>query len=300
MPHGGYHGTQVIGGKITQLGDEFKDSQGNIKPQFNVTGDSDSGFNVSMAQETFNPRAREAMYAGPDDILQNIIDRKDVLKLQPSPDRPGMNLYQDTIQDFRTSSPTNMAAYADRFPLTQFMMEGPKAIAQNTLLGNIISAIGGGKNKVGEFASGLFPQGFMPGLGDEFDKLGSQLAEAPGNFKKDVAKMFGMTDDEPTKANLRDDFGIKKNTAEDIVEGSLFTEDNYKQMFGEPMIDLAGGLGPLPIPQVNQTDLPARSKFQPGTLEFIQEQGRKNVEAFPNVLETDDFGQAVLKKLGIQ
>ena len=37
MPHGGYHGTQVIGGKITQLGDEFKDSQGNIKPQFNVT-----------------------------------------------------------------------------------------------------------------------------------------------------------------------------------------------------------------------------------------------------------------------
>ena len=231
MPHGGYHGTQVIGGKITQLGDEFKDSQGNIKPQFNVTGDKDSGFNVSMANETFNPRAREAMYAGPDDILQNIIDRKDVLKLQPSPDRPGMNLYQDTIQDFRTSSPTNMAAYADRFPLTQFMMEGPKAIAQNTLLGNIISAIGGGKNKVGEFASGLFPQGFMPGLGAEVDRFTTQLAAAPGEFKEDFVKMF-TKDDEPTKANLREDFDIKKNTAEDIVEGSLFKEE---EMQGTPV-----------------------------------------------------------------
>ena len=279
MPHGGYHGTQVIGGKITQLGDEFKDSQGNIKPQFNVTGDKDSGFNVSMANETFNPRAREAMYAGPDDILQNIIDRKDVLKLQPSPDRPGMNLYQDTIQDFRTSSPTNMAAYADRFPLTQFMMEGPKAIAQNTLLGNIISAIGGAKNKVGEFASGLFPQGFMPGLGDEVDRFMTQLAAAPGGFKKDFVKMF-TKDDEPTKANLRENFDIKKNTAEDIVEGSLFP---------------GGG-----VMEVTQTELPAEPQFEPGTLEFIQEQGRRNVEAFPNVLGTDEFGQAVLKKLGIQ
>jgi hypothetical protein len=120
----------------------------------------------------------------------------------------------------------------------------------------------------------------MPGLGAEFDKLGSQLSEAPGNFKKDVAKMFGMTDDEPTKANLRDDFGIKKNTAEDIVEGSLFP---------------GGG-----VMKVTQTELPAEPQFEPGTLEFIQEQGRRNVEAFPNVLGTDEFGQAVLKKLGIQ
>ena len=37
MSHGGYHGTIKIGDKITQLGDEFKDSQGDIKPQFNVT-----------------------------------------------------------------------------------------------------------------------------------------------------------------------------------------------------------------------------------------------------------------------
>jgi hypothetical protein len=227
MPHGGYHGTIIRNNKITQLGDEFKDSQGNIKPQFNVTGDRDSGFNVSMAQETFNPRAREAMYAGPDDILQNIIDRKDVLKLQASPDRPGMNVFQDLIQDFRTSSPTNMAAYAQRFPMQQFMMEGPKAIAQNTLLGNIISAMGGAKDKVGEFASGLFPQGFMPGLGDEVDRFTTQLTAAPGEFKKDFVKMF-TKDDEPTKANLREDFDIKKNTAEDIVEGSLF-KDNEVQ-----------------------------------------------------------------------
>ena len=280
MAHGGYHGTQIIGGKITQLGDEFKDSQGNIKPQFNVTGDKDSGFNVSMAQETFDPRSMDAMYAGPSEILKSIIDKKDVLKLQPSANNPGLNLYQDAIQDFRTSSPANMAAYADKFPLTQFMMEGPKKLIQNTLFGNILSAMGGAKDKAGEFASGLFPQGFMPGLGAEFDKFGSQLAAAPGELKKDVAKMFGMLDDEPTKVNLREDFGIKKNTAEDIVEGSLFP---------------GGG-----VMEVTQTELPAEPQFEPGTLEFIQEQGRKNVEAFPDVLGTDKFGQAVLKKLGIQ
>ena len=223
MPHGGYHGTQVIGGKITQLGDEFKDSQGNIKPQFNVTGDKDSGFNVSMAQETFNPREREAMYAGPDDILQNIIDRKDVLKLQPSPDRSGLNVYQDTMQDFRSKSPANMDAFIKRFPITSALEFGPQKLLENSLFGQILSAAGGAKNKVGEFASGLFPQGFMPGLDAEVDRFTTQLAAAPGEFKEDFVKMF-TKDDEPTKADLREDFDIKKNTAEDIVEGSLFKD----------------------------------------------------------------------------
>ena len=281
MPHGGYHGTQIIGGKITQLGDEFKDSQGNIKPQFNVTGDKDSGFNVSMAQETFNPRSREAMYAGPDDLLQNIIDRKDVLKLQASPDRPGMNVFQDLIQDFRTSSPTNMAAFAQRFPMQQFMMEGPKKIAQNTLFGNILSAMGGAK----DFASGLFPQGFMPGLGAEVDKFATQLAAAPGEFKKDVSKMFGMTDDEPTKANLREDFGIKKNTAEDIVEGSLFA--------GEA------------IPEVTQTDVPFVNLNQivnpSESIESYQQNLINQAQAFPaGNIPIDNYTQAVLDKMGIK
>jgi hypothetical protein len=284
MPHGGYHGTIIRNNKITQLGDEFKDSQGNIKPQFNVTGDKDSGFNVSMAQETFNPRAREAMYAGPDDILQNIIDRKDVLKLQQSPDRPGMNLYQDLIQDFRTSSPTNMAAYGQRFPMQQFMMEGPKSIAQNTLLGGIISAIGGGKDKIGEFASGLFPQGFMPGLGAEFEKLGSQLAAAPGNFKKELVKMF-TKDDEPTKASLREDFNIKKNTAEDIVEGSLIA--------GEA------------IPEVTQTDVPFVNLNQiidpSESIESYQKNLINQAQKFPvGNIPIDDYTQAVLDKMGIK
>ena len=280
MPHGGYHGTIQVGDKITQLGDEFKDSQGDIKPQFNVTGDKDSGFNVSMAQETFNPRAREAMYAGPDDILQNIIDRKDVLKLQASPDRPGMNVFQDLMQDFRTSSPTNMAAFAQRFPMQQFMMEGPKKIAQNTLFGNILSAMGGAK----DFASGLFPQGFMPGLGAEVDRFTTQLAAAPGEFKEDFVKMF-TKDDEPTKANLREDFGIKKNTAEDIVEGSLFA--------GEA------------IPEVTQTDVPFVNLNQivnpSESIESYQQNLINQAQAFPaGNIPIDNYTQAVLDKMGIK
>tara|TARA_R100001129_G_scaffold73974_1_gene50457 strand:- start:269 stop:1111 length:843 start_codon:yes stop_codon:yes gene_type:complete len=215
MAHGGYHGTQIIGGKITQLGDEFKDSQGNIKPQFSVTGDRDTGFNVSMAKETFNPRAREAMYATPDDVLQNIIDRKDVLKLQPSPDRSGLNVYQDTMQDFRSQSPANMDAFIKRFPITSALEFGPQKLLENTLFGRVLSAAGGAKDKVGEFASGLFP-----GAGETFRGIAEDLSAAPGRFAEDFKTMVGLKDDNPIKGEVREVLGVKKNTPEDIIESS--------------------------------------------------------------------------------
>lgn len=58
--------------------------------------------------------------------LQNIVDNKDIYKNLPSQERPGMNVYQDMMQDFRTSTPEAMQTYADRFPLAQFAMKmGP-------------------------------------------------------------------------------------------------------------------------------------------------------------------------------
>tara|TARA_R100001591_G_scaffold43310_2_gene54508 strand:+ start:286 stop:1113 length:828 start_codon:yes stop_codon:yes gene_type:complete len=269
MPHGGYHGTQIIGGKITQLGDEFKDSQGNIKPQFNVTGDKDSGFNVSMAQETFNPRSREAMYASPDDILQNIIDRKDVLKLQASPDRPGMNLYQDTIQDFRTSSPTNMAAYGQRFPITQFMMETPRKIAENTLFGNLVSSLNqsftGAKNKTSDFSRGLFPQGLFPGLGPTIQGFAEDLSNVPSGIKKDMNNFKGL---------FRELTGTKKNTAEDLAPGSMTDEPLINSVTGDKFRKNLEAGDPLGIfDQFNYFNLP--NPYQK-TLETLNLKGKKD------------------------
>ena len=67
--------------------------------------------------------------------LQNIVDNKDIFKSQPSPTRPGMNVYQDMIQDFRTSTPERMETYAKRFPLTQYAMTGLPSIMTSMIPG---------------------------------------------------------------------------------------------------------------------------------------------------------------------
>ena len=191
-------------------------------------GDNAYFFNPENPRDTSNKVKPDTGFIAapaspaPEDQLQFLIDNKNKLTGVQGVN-PDLNAYQEAIQDFRTSDPMNMAAYADRFPMTNFMMNIPNIIADNTLFGQVISALGSGKDKAKEFASGLFPQGFMPGLDAEVDRFTTQLAAAPGEFKEDFVKMF-TKDDEPTKAVLREDFDIKKNTSEDIVEGSLFKD----------------------------------------------------------------------------
>lgn len=156
--------------------------------------------------------------------LQNIIDNKDIYKNQPSPTRPGMNVYQDQMQDFRTSTPEAMQTYADRFPLTQFMMTAPEKIASSTLLGNVISSIGGGFNKAKNFASGLFP-----GDNTMLNNMAGDFAALPSKFKKDAGQMISdfqnLTPDlDKGVSAFRDYFGIKKNNATDIAETALGDE----------------------------------------------------------------------------
>ena len=296
MPHGGYHGTQVIGGKITQLGDEFKDSAGNIKPQFSVTGDKDTGFNVSMAKETFNPRAREAMYASPDDILQNIIDRKDVLKLQASPDRPGMNVYQDTIQDFRTSSPVNAAAYEQRFPLTAGL---ENIISSGGIFGTLArAAFDQGKETASNLAGGLFP-----GAGDTFRGIAEDFAAAPGGFAEDFKTMVGLKDDNPIKGEVREVLGVKKNTSEDIIESSdvfnMATEDR------NPGIADANLLGGTPIVEAQvKSGIPLSKYIDPNTGRTIstvnpQFQNLNLGQLMNKVRDEQGYFDQVIKQLGL-
>ena len=213
--------------------------------------------------------------------LQNIIDNKNLFKNIPSPDREGMNVYQDMIQDFRTSTPKRGDVYTKRFPITSAL---ENLANSGGIFGTLArAAFDQGKGTVSNLAGGLFP-----GAGETFRGIAEDFAAAPGGVAEDFKTLIGLKDDNPVKGEVREVLDVKKNTAEDIAPGSIFpTEDT-------------ASAGEVTISDDLPSLLPAEPQFEPGTLEFIQEQGRKNVEAFPDVLGTDEFGQAVLKKLGIQ
>jgi len=175
--------------------------------------------------------------------LQNLIDNKDIYKNQPSPTRPGMNVYQDQIQDFRTSTPEAMQTYADRFPLAQFMMTAPEKIARSTMLGNVISSIGGGFNKAKNFAGGLFP-----GDNTMLNNMAGDFAALPSKFKKDAGQMISdfqnLTPDlDKGVSAFRDFLGVKKNNATDIAETALGDETLDQESNAEEQF--YGGRSPM-------------------------------------------------------
>ncbi len=168
--------------------------------------------------------------------LQNIIDNKDIYKNQPSQERPGMNVYQDQVQDFRTSTPEAMQTYADRFPLTQFMMTAPEKIARSTMLGNVISSIGNRYNQAKDFVGGLFPgdNTMLNNLTEDFAGL--------RNIKNDASQMF--RDLTPGTSEMRDYFGVKKNNSTDIAE-TVFDKETLDQGSNMGEEQFYGGRSPI-------------------------------------------------------
>jgi len=147
MPHGGYHGTVKMGGKTIQQG--YQDNSGNYQIRGGIDDnsrlDKNPPRNVQPAQL---PNIPDNLITN-EMRLQNIVDNKDIFKNQPSPTRPGMNVYQDRMQDFRTSTPERMKTYAKRFPLTQMAMTLPEKVISKTLLGNIIKSFNTAKTGIG-------------------------------------------------------------------------------------------------------------------------------------------------------
>lgn len=195
MPHGGYHGTVMMGGNVIQQGGTGKDA-GKLAPK------DDKGQFIPFDTPLVNmpkkgsDRQPNLFAQTPADNLATIIDQKDILKFQPSPDRPGMNAYQDAIQNFRTSSPANMAAYAERFPLTQFAMTGlPKIATSMVPFGNVFSAIANsyqsGKGRIQGGVASVYDQ-----LSGTFEGIRSLLPTSlggenvPGEPSEFVAKKF--------------------------------------------------------------------------------------------------------------
>jgi len=231
MPHGGYHGTVKMGGKTIQQG--YQDNSGNYQIRGGIDDnsrlDKNPPRNVQPAQL---PNIPDNLITN-EMRLQNIIDNKDIFKNQPSPTRPGMNVYQDRMQDFRTSTPEAMQTYANRFPLTQFAMTGLPRIAMSMIPGgNVFSAIANayqsGKGKV---------QGGLSSIADEFSGtlagLKSLLPTSVGGANvPDVSTPIKFIDESrPEDYPLRD-MAVDQTPLSNFFKIPMYTQNYPEQQAG--------------------------------------------------------------------
>tara|TARA_R100001591_G_C4332000_1_gene178341 strand:+ start:417 stop:1307 length:891 start_codon:yes stop_codon:yes gene_type:complete len=144
-----------------------------------------------------------------------------------APYADGRSEFQRDLARGIKSDPFFASAYADRFPLTNAMMNIPSTILENTGIGRLISAIGDQAKGAADFAGGLFP-----GAGATFSGIAEDLAAAPSGVAEDFTAMLGLKDDNPVKGEVRDILGVKKNTPGDMMESSdvfdMATEDRNK------------------------------------------------------------------------
>jgi len=124
--------------------------------------------------------------------------------------------FEKAIDDFIKFEPGGAEAYkADQGLLGAFnvaMTNLPEAIAEKSLIGNIISGALNKGRDVADFAGGLFP-----GAGATFQGIGEDFATAPAGIQEDFTTMLGINkDDNPVKSVLREELDIKKNTSNDI------------------------------------------------------------------------------------
>mgnify|MGYP003114903912 FL=1 len=181
------------------------------------------------------------------------------------------------------SDPAFAQAYAERFPITNAMMNLPSTILENTGVGRVLSSIGQGARSAADFAGGLFP-----GLGGTFRGIGEDLADAPGGFIKDFKTMTGLKDDNPVKGEVREVLDVKKNTPEDIVESSEVFKTEEKTLVPFTDSEFYGGRSPTDDFFASQT-LPANPDLKFGRQFYAMNQ----TPAFANYIKE------VEKRLGI-
>jgi len=150
--------------------------------------------------------------------------------------------FEKAIDDFIKFEPGGAEAYkADQGLLGAFnvaMTNLPEAIAEKSILGNIISGALNRGRDVADFAGGLFP-----GAGATFQGIGEDLAAAPAGIKEDFTTMLGINkDDNPVKSVLREELDIKKNTSNDISPDTFMRAEDRN-----PGIANANLLGGTPV-----------------------------------------------------
>ena len=227
---------------------------------------------TAKPQKTFNPRSRDAMYASSDDILQNLIDRKDQLKTQPGGKGDDRNLYQVMMNQFKNKNPQNQEAYASRFPIQNFMTQGLPNIAKSfmpgagvlSLLANIGDKIKGGLSRASDLfdgptqtvpLTGGFRQGppayDASGLAGYQDAIMRNLPPVKSTNPDDMGIMAAQPDfrfDGPFVPNPDDMMIAPKMTAKDYYD-EFMTYTPEEQGFALGMNE--GGLASINNPQYN-------------------------------------------------
>ena len=135
------------------------------------------------------------------------------------------NLFQQQLQDFVSASPVNMQVYANSgltgAGLNKFMTTFPESVANASLVGNIISGIQSGAGQAKDFVGGLFP-----GDSTDLQNLVDDFASIPDGLKKDAGTMLGINQDlQPGVNEVREELGVKKQTANDIVETPILSSE---------------------------------------------------------------------------
>lgn len=190
------------------------------------------------------------------------------------------NLFQQQLQDFITASPVNMQVYADSglkgAGLNKFMTTFPESVANSSLVGNIISGIQSGAGQARDFVGGLFP-----GDSTDLQNLVDDFASIPGGFTKDVSTMLGINKDlQPAVSEVREELGVKKQTANDIVETPILSSDVLEKDIKEAPtipVEIANVAAQITNPLPNQL----LKEFYQNTLQsekdypFIVEQAKK-------------------------
>ena len=170
--------------------------------------------------------------------------------------------FEKAIDDFIKFQPGGAEAYkADQGLLGAFnvaMTNLPEAIAEKSILGNIISGALNRGRDIADFAGGLFP-----GAGSTFEGIGRDLAAAPAGIKEDFTTMLGINkDDNPVKNVLREELDIKKNTSNDISPDTFMKAEDRN-----PGIANANLLGGTPIAEAlsGETSVPLSKYIDPET-----------------------------------
>ena len=145
------------------------------------------------------------------------------------------NLFQQQLQDFVSASPVNMQVYANSgltgAGLNKFMTTFPESVANASLVGNIISGIQSGAGQAKDFVGGLFP-----GDSTDLQNLVDDFASIPDGLKKDAGTMLGINQDlQPGVNEVREELGVKKQTANDIVETAFSDETMEAMSAGDPV-----------------------------------------------------------------
>ena len=192
----------------------FAKKSGSAKPQKRDTSGL-TGRDAAIAKQ-FNSKPTQtgtsfgpAGMVGSDQRLQNLIDRKDQLKTQSGGQGDDRNLYQVKMNEFINQNPQNQQAYANRFPIQNFMTQGLPNIAKSfmpgagvlSLLASIGDKIKGGVSRATDIFS---PSSDPVQLSDSF-RQGPPAYDASGLAGYQDAIMRNLA---PVRSINPDDMGI--------------------------------------------------------------------------------------------